>query len=51
MYQQQQQFGSMNGGLDAAMSQQMDIDPYNVEDYAKLAEFYLSLMPKNNQIY
>jgi len=26
----------------------MDIDPYNVEDYAKLAEFYLSLMPKNN---
>jgi hypothetical protein len=41
----------MNGGLDAAMSQQMDIDPYNVEDYAKLAEFYLSLMPKNNQIY
>jgi hypothetical protein len=41
----------LNGGLEAAASQQMDIDPYNVEDYAKLAEFYLSLMPNNNQIY
>ncbi len=35
------------GGLDAAASQNMDLDPYNYEDINKLAEFYYSLMPKN----
>ena len=38
------------GGLDAAASQNMDLDPYNYEDINKLAEFYYSLMPKNGQI-